>query len=188
MSLSRFDFVITYRLGKQQRLSDALSRRSYLAPKKEEAAYEQQRTILLKAEQLRLHTATMSTPVDSSFLDQIRAASTLDPLILDIKRSNNNREKFKMVDDLLYFEERLYIPEGHARLRVLQTHHDFPATGHFGFNKILELISRDFWWPQMWKAVKEFVLSCDTCCKLKNPRYRPYGLLQPLGKCMLRSS
>jgi hypothetical protein len=33
MSLSQFDFVITYWPGKQQGLSDALSRRSYLAPK-----------------------------------------------------------------------------------------------------------------------------------------------------------
>jgi hypothetical protein len=42
MSLSRFDFVITYRPGKQQGLSNALSRRSYLVPKEREVAYEQQ--------------------------------------------------------------------------------------------------------------------------------------------------
>ena len=33
MSLSRFDFVITYRQGSLQGKPDALSRRSYLAPK-----------------------------------------------------------------------------------------------------------------------------------------------------------
>jgi hypothetical protein len=32
----------------------------------------------------------------------------------------------------------------------------------------------------MWKAVKEFVLSCNTCSRSKNPRHCPYGLLQPL--------
>jgi hypothetical protein len=32
----------------------------------------------------------------------------------------------------------------------------------------------------MWKAVKEFILSYDTCSRSKNPRHRPYGLLQPL--------
>jgi hypothetical protein len=129
-------------------LSDALSRRSYLAPKEGEAAYEQQRTTLLKAEQLRLREAAISIPVDSSFLDQVRAASTMDPLVLDIKRrSDNNREKFKFVNDLLYFKECLYIPKGPACLQVLQARHDFPAARHFGFK--LELISRDFWWSQM---------------------------------------
>jgi hypothetical protein len=104
----------------------------------------------------------------------------MDPLVLDIKHFDNNREKFKFVDDVLYFEEHLYKPEGPTRLRVLQARHDFPVAGHFGFNKTLELISQDFWWLQMWKAVKEFVLSCDTCSRSKNPRHCPYGLLQPL--------
>jgi hypothetical protein len=38
-----------------------LFRQSYLAPKEGEAAYGQQQTTLLKAEQLHLHTATMSS-------------------------------------------------------------------------------------------------------------------------------
>jgi hypothetical protein len=33
----------------------------------------------------------------------------------------------------------------------------------------------------MWKAIKEFVLSGDICSRSKNPRHRPYGLLQPLS-------
>jgi hypothetical protein len=136
MSLSRFDFVIFYRPRNQQGLSDALFRRSYLAPKKGEAVYKQQWTTLLKAKQVHLCATTMSTPMDSSFLNQVRAASTMDPLVLDMKcRSDNNHEKLKFVDDLLYSEERLYIPEGPARLRVLQARHDFPNAGHFGFNK-----------------------------------------------------
>jgi hypothetical protein len=122
-------------------LFDALSRWSYLAPKEGEVAYEQQQTTLLKVEQLCLRTETMSTPMDSSFLDQVRTASTMDPLVFDIKRRfDNNREKFKFVDDLFYFEERLYILKGPARLQLLQTRHDFSTVGHFGFNKTLELI------------------------------------------------
>jgi len=42
------------------------------------------------------------------------------------------------------------------------------------------MISRDFLKLPMWKVVKEFVLSCQTCSKLKNPRHHPYGFLQPL--------
>jgi hypothetical protein len=32
----------------------------------------------------------------------------------------------------------------------------------------------------MWKLVKEFIQSCDTCTREKVPRHRPYGLLHPL--------
>ena len=54
MSLLPFDFVIIYSPGKQQGLSDALSRRSYLAPKVGEATFDQQCTTLLKPKQLKI--------------------------------------------------------------------------------------------------------------------------------------
>jgi hypothetical protein len=177
MSLSRFDFVIMYRPGKQQGLSDALSRRSYLAPKIGEAAFDQQCATLLKPEHFRI--CTVSVQMDADFLNQVRAATLKDSVAINIKQRDDD-DKFKVEGDLLYFEERLYIPKGPTRLRVLQSRHDFPAAGHFGYNKTLELISRDFWWPQMWKDVKDFVLSCDICSRSKNPRHRPHGLLQPL--------
>jgi len=39
---------------------------------------------------------------------------------------------------------------------------------------------QNFWWPQMWKTVKDYVTTCDTYSRSKIPRHRPYGLLQPL--------
>jgi len=42
MSLSRFDFAITYQFKKQQGLLDALSHKSYLAFVEREATYNQQ--------------------------------------------------------------------------------------------------------------------------------------------------
>ena len=71
MSLSRFDFGIIHRPGKQQGLLDALSKCSNLIPKKEEAAYDQQHTTLLKPERLCLQTTHVSTPVDTTFLEEI---------------------------------------------------------------------------------------------------------------------
>ena len=94
-----------------------------------------------------LRTTHVSTPVDTTFLEEIRAASAKDPFVVDIqqRRSNNIKESshFRVEDNLLYFEECLYVPNG-SRLSVLQARHDLPAVGHFGFNKTLKLVSRDF--------------------------------------------
>jgi hypothetical protein len=57
--------------------------------------------------------------------------------------------RFQFMDGLLYYQGLLYIPDGPCQFRVFQSHHDFSTAGHFGFNKTMELISRDFWWPQM---------------------------------------
>jgi len=113
MSLSKFDFVITYRPGKQQGLSNALLRRSYLAPKAGEAAFDQQCTTLLKPEQFKIRTTVI--PVDVDFLNEVRAATIEDFVALDIKQRVND-DKFKVEGDLLYFEEQLYIPKNPVRL------------------------------------------------------------------------
>jgi hypothetical protein len=44
----------------------------------------------------------------------------------------------------------------------------------------MELIFRDYWWPQLWKFVKEFVGSCDVCACAENFHHHPHGPLQPL--------
>jgi len=60
-------------------------------------------------------------------------------------------------------------------------HHDSVSAGHFGINKIVELISRNFWWPKLHNDVKKFIKSCETFCKSKISRHKPYGLLSPLS-------
>jgi hypothetical protein len=58
-------------------------------------------------------------------------------------------------------------------------HHNLPTARHFGFNKTMELILRDFLWPQMWKLVKEFIQLCDIYARGKVPQHCMYGLLHP---------
>ena len=109
MSLLRFNFAVTYRPEKQQGLSDALSRRSYLAPKVGEEAFDQQCTTLLKPEKFKICTVIVS--IDTDFLDRVRAATIEDSVACDIKQRANH-DNFKVGRDLLYFEERLYVPKG----------------------------------------------------------------------------
>jgi hypothetical protein len=44
----------------------------------------------------------------------------------------------------------------------------------------MNLMSQDYWWPQLWKYVKEFIGSCDVCVRAKKIHYCPHGLLEPL--------
>ena len=71
ISLSRFNFGIIHRPGKQQGLSNALSKCSNLIPKEGETTYDQQCTTLLKPKRLCLQTIHVSTTVDTIFLEEI---------------------------------------------------------------------------------------------------------------------
>jgi hypothetical protein len=49
-----------------------------------------------------------------------------------------------------------------------------------GQTKTIELIRRNFWWPQMDAEIIQYVEGCPDCQKNKAPRHSPYGKLQPL--------
>lgn len=83
----RFNFVITYRPGSQQIRFDALPRRAYLAPKEGDVAYEEQKTNLIKPEQLQLKTVRTIVLVDISFFQDIRVSLQSDLLALKLKNN-----------------------------------------------------------------------------------------------------
>ena len=193
--LTHFDFIILYRPGMQQGKADALSRRSYMELQPGEAAFENQKQILLGPDRLRLMAFhAIDTPEDSSLLDSIREHLGTDEFAQDIlnhiipdrascSQSQNPRQdynQFSWHDGLLFRQNLLYVPDGPSRLRVLQQCHDTPMAGHFGIHKTFALISRRYWWPRLRHFVTDYVRSCDTCCRSKKPRHHPYGLLQPM--------
>jgi len=84
-----------------------------LIPKEGKTTYNQEQTTFLKPIQFLPCATTIAMLVDSLFLNQIHIASTLDPLVFDIKQwlyCNDNT--FKLMDNLLYFKKCLHIPEG----------------------------------------------------------------------------
>jgi hypothetical protein len=45
----------------------------------------------------------------------------------------------------------------------------------------MALVSRDYSWPGMTTYIRRYVQACDTCSRIKAPRHKPFGLLQPLS-------
>jgi hypothetical protein len=190
LSLFHFNFVIIYHPGNLQGKPDALSRQSYFMPKPGDDSYDQQKTIILKPNHLQIYTLTTIHVTSSPLVQQICDAMPQDFFSHDIRQQlndyksfdpKNHLNNFQFKNVLLYYKDLCYVPSGPLCLQVLQARHDLPSVGHFSFNQIMELISRDFWWPKMWKLVKEYINSCDTCSWSKVPRHRPHGLLQPLS-------
>lgn len=84
-------------------------------------------------------------------------------------------------DGSLYFRNRKYVPKSdRLRLRILQLAHDSVAGGHPGRAKCQELISRAYWWPNMYDTIRRFVSNCHICRRSKPSRQRYQGWLRPL--------
>ena len=76
---------------------------------------------------------------------------------------------------------RLYMPKSNLLwMEVIQQHHNFPVAGYPGYEKMLDLLQRNYYWPGMATTVKDYVARCDTCQRFKGSNMAPASLLHPL--------
>ena len=90
-----------------------------------------------------------------------------------------------IVNERLYFRDRLYVPESldldiPIRTWLLQMAHDSVETGHPGKNKLYEVISRDYFWPLLSEDCTRFVRNCNGCSRNTGSKQRYQGVLKPL--------
>ena len=208
--LSRFDFVIVFRPGKQGGKPDALSRRpDYMSPEEDRDI----RTMaFLKPDQVDTSLLNPETPeailqcvrlnsvvaevmaIDEELAQNIRQALPADPQIGPylkhladdtMPRDDDVAEYLKPFslhkDGLVLRDGLVYVPdEGNIKLEILKSCHDSKISGHLGQAKTLEIVSRNYFWPRMRQYINEYIQTCDTCARNKTPRHAPYGQLHPL--------
>jgi len=128
---------------------------------------------------------------DESLINSILKSLKSDDLFIKIEyyisNKNNKNPPIKHIDKVkidkerfLLFDNLMYVPKNLCT-RVLELHHDSVTAGHFGVSKTFDLINHNFWWPKLRNYVRNFIKSCDICCKAKVPRHKLYGLLSPLS-------
>jgi len=54
------------------------------------------------------------------------------------------------------------------RAEIIQWHHDVLAARHGGQWKIVELVTRNYWWPGIIRDIERYVEECDLCQQMKN--------------------
>ena len=65
------------------------------------------------------------------------------------------------------------------RVNLIREKHCGTLAGHFGIDKTLELLKRNYYWPKLHTDVKKFVETCTFSQKSKGVRTNQ-GLYQPL--------
>jgi len=87
----------------------------------------------------------------------------------------DRKELFTILQESIVHPRRL-IPSD----RDAKGCHDTVVAGHFGHEKTIEIVTRDFYYEALADWIKDYVRSCDECQHRKSPRQPNYGLLQPL--------
>ena len=73
-------------------------------------------------------------------------------------------EEWQIEEGLVLKEERVYVlKDEKLRVEIIWIHHDMLIAEHEGQWKIVELVTRNYWWPGVIKEVKRYVEGCDQC-------------------------
>ena len=93
------------------------------------------------------------------------------------EKIKEKKDKWKVVDRLVSWKERIYIPvDQEIRGTIIEIHHSW---GHPGIDKMTELITQNYWWPGVRKDVQKHVQACRTCQTAKPDRQRKAAPLCP---------
>jgi hypothetical protein len=157
--LSRFDFTLHHKPGRTMGKPDALSRQADHGSRQG----DNDNLMLLAPELFRIHAlagirlegaeCNILREVRHSLKDDVQeesVAKAARELRKDKGRGTIKSAEWSESDGLLMFHSKIYVPNDRdLRRRIVEQHHNTRIAGHAGHFKTLELVSRNYWWPQM---------------------------------------
>jgi len=156
--LQDYDFTLKHILGKTNTKADILSRKDQVKTKEDNKDIQ-----LLKDKLWQWRTTAeimmikrKTTVEEGNILKEIKRNTTREKEVVQVLKKEDGLTWEE--DEVMYIEERIYVPNNKKiKEEVLKENHNLADVGHPGQHRMLELLKRTYWWPELKKDVKKYV-------------------------------
>ena len=158
--MSRFDFALKHIAGKSMGRVDSLSRRVDWA---EGVEQDNKNQVMLKEEWLEVRAIEqLIEGPEEKIVKKIKKARNKDKEVIKMAKEMKKAgvkmlrdEEWQIEEGLVLKEERVYVlKDEKLRVEIIWLHHDMLIAKHGGQWKTVELVTRNYWWPEVTKEVK----------------------------------
>ena len=170
--LSRFNFILKYIPGARIGKVDGLSRRSDW---KVGIDRDNKNQVIIRDHWIHNLQEVVIEGLEVELLEKIKKARSKNKNIIRVveemkktKVKELRGDEWKIEGELVLKEGKVYILKDELRAEVIWLHHDILAVGHRGRQKIVELVTRNYWWPEVTRDVGKYMKGCDLCQRIKN--------------------
>jgi hypothetical protein len=149
LRLSEYNIEIRHIKGTSNGRADALSRR----PDYDQGTKDNTNVVVLPERLFARATVTMTQKHHQN-------EECLKPWV--------DPHQLKCLNGTWYKEGRVVVTEDlEGKRRIIKAHHDLPVHGHPGISKTVQIVERNYWWPQMRKDITDYVQGCADCQRHK---------------------
>ena len=143
--------MLKHRAGTENKVADALSRRSLLL--------SSVRTEVIGFDQIK---------------EEYESCPDFKEIAHDLTQGpSSQHSEYSLLDGFLFRNNRLCIPRTSLREFLIWETHAGGLAGHFGKDKTISAIEDQFYWPSLKRDVTQIVARCRTCAVAKHKNQTP---------------
>ena len=172
--LSKFNIKIEFQSKIQNVKVDVLIQMSNFRFKNEnDERYQYREQMFLTFDRLEIHAVKF----DEFIYERILIANKIDDQCQMYREAfDQNLISMKSVnlkqchekDEILYYDDKLWISiDMFLLIDFLKKIHESSISNHLEFNRMKNLLRRDYYWSNMRKVIRQYIFNCHECQRIK---------------------
>ncbi len=108
---------------------------------------------------------------------QVKLKLAKNSVAQDIIKNIKNNVNFEIINEILTFQDLIYVST-RCKQKMINDHHKSMIHEHQDLNKIIERISRIYYFSKMRKQIEDIIRKCNVCIHMKHNQHKLYELLK----------